>query len=152
MRFLIPAFTLFFFACVSKNTNSLDFDKLIYEFHDSSVPPEYHRSFTITLSLKTIEKCVDSYGDTISYAIKKSDASQMKKLVTLLKEAKISTISELKEDGCTGGTGVSIYCFMEKKQVFKGHVNQCGGKTSGNMQGNTEKILAFLNELMNKTN
>jgi len=41
----------------------MKFDKLFYQFHDSSVPPEYHRNYDISITKNKIIKIIYSYGD-----------------------------------------------------------------------------------------
>jgi hypothetical protein len=50
--------------CQTANYDSLA--TIIYEFTDSSVPPEYHRSFLININKNlSLKAHVDVYGDTI---------------------------------------------------------------------------------------
>ena len=37
-----------------------------YEFHDSSVPPPFHRSFVLTFTRDRARIIVDSYGDILA--------------------------------------------------------------------------------------
>jgi len=48
--------------------------KIVYHFADASVPPQYHRSYTITVIPDCVEIVVNSYGEIFAkreYTIKK---------------------------------------------------------------------------------
>ena len=63
------------------------FDKLIFRYRDSSVPPRYHRSYTITASAKQCRVVVDVYGKNIvdkTYEIKKGMFDKLKVLAQKL--------------------------------------------------------------------
>ena len=47
-------------------TGALSDDATIeYHYGDSSVPPEYHRSYTLTVTMDEVHAVVDSYGDVL---------------------------------------------------------------------------------------
>ena len=46
----------------AKMTNTA-IKEIIYRFGDASVPPDYHRSYTITVTAGGVRIVVDSYGD-----------------------------------------------------------------------------------------
>lgn len=48
------------------NPKPKEFDKIYYHFSDSSVPPKYHRSYTIVITKDEVECSVDVYGDVIA--------------------------------------------------------------------------------------
>jgi hypothetical protein len=151
MKLLVPILLLTI-SCSNKEANTTEFNKFIYQFHDSSVPPEYHRSFTITMTHDSISKMVDSYGDTISYQVNKIERSKFEDLKKIVKESELKNRKPTGQPGCSGGTGVSIYCFNKQKIIFEGYASFCGGKNIGDMTGNFEKILNFLNSLIPKIN
>jgi hypothetical protein len=80
---LAVVYMLTFFSCKGDDNSNFDGEKLptkinikkiTYRFEDSSVPPEYHRSYTITLTPERVNIVVDSYGDFIAqkeYKIRK---------------------------------------------------------------------------------
>jgi hypothetical protein len=143
--------TILISLCVSCSENdSPDFDKFVYKFHDSSVPPEYHRSFTIIMSANEISKWVDSYGDTVSYDVKKVNESDFTKLKDIVAKAGLFKCPRNNNEGCTGGTGFSIYYFKDNKKIFKGSKWQCGGEFEGDLCGETDEILKYLNKVMGK--
>lgn len=147
---ILLSVTAFLFSCGNQETP--DFDTFEYRFHDSSVPPEYHRSYTIRMTTDSISKWVDSYGDTVSYEIKPVKKSDLNKLKDLVKKAALYNCERKVEPGCTGGTGFSIYYYQDNQQIFKGSKYQCGGQDEGDLRGETDEILTFLSRYFsNKT-
>jgi hypothetical protein len=124
----------------SKNFSKMGIDEIRYCYYDSSVPPQYHRSYTITVTESVLSILVDSYGDIISDLKFESSPEQFKKLLDLLDAGKVRNITETKNEGCTGGTGEGIYCLKQSQILFHGKAFYCGNQTTGNLGG---KITAF---------
>lgn len=118
-----------------KGFTQQNIDEIKYSYYDSSVPPQYHRSYTITVTASSLAIIVDSYGDIISD--KKYDCSpeQFNNLLKLLDAGKVKNVKLKKENGCTGGTGEGINCYRAGETVFSGKAFYCGGKTSGDLGG-----------------
>ena len=78
-------------------------------FTDSSVPPEYHRSWDLTLDQDTVHLVVDSYGDVLADETVEMPAGRWKEFVADLDGA-IDDLGEAEdvEEGCTGGTAMSL--------------------------------------------
>lgn len=99
---------------------------ITYEFHDSSVPPPYHRSFVLTVSQASARIVVDSYGDVLA------DESARVPLATW--DALGSSYADLDgievveaAQGCTGGTNFAVKVAVDGDVVrdLSGYV--CGG-------------------------
>lgn len=63
------------------------FDQLTFRYSDSSVPPRYHRSYTITVSARQCSVVVDVYGKNIvdkTYEVKQEAFDQLKELAQQL--------------------------------------------------------------------
>lgn len=92
----------------SDETGELDASSTVVEYHfgDSSVPPEHHRSYTLTVRQGKARLVVDSYGDVLH------DVSQPigpAMWTALLDEAAaLESFSPEEEQGCTGGTSRSL--------------------------------------------
>lgn len=79
------------------------------QFRDSSVPPEYHRSWDLVLDADGIELVVDSYGDVVAKEAARMPAEEWEEFVAGLAE----DVEDLGEpstvDGdCDGGTGMGL--------------------------------------------
>ncbi|EAY27429.1 hypothetical protein [Microscilla marina] len=62
------------------------FDKLVLRYQDSSVPPKYHRSYTITVSPEQSIVVVDVYGKSLANKTYKLKASTFEKIKMLAEE------------------------------------------------------------------
>jgi hypothetical protein len=119
----------------NKGFTNQNIDEIKYRYHDSSVPPQFHRSYTITVTATTVAIIVDSYGKIITD--KKFDGSpeQFNNLLKLLDAGKVKNTKVKKEKGCTGGTSEDITCYKAGQSVFTGYAAYCGGQTTGDLGG-----------------
>lgn len=115
--------------------NMDDVNEITYRFIDASVPPQYHRSYTITVSTSRANVVVDSYGKILVEKTYEIPKSEFNSLLNSFQKNKIRNCSMDEGDGCTGGTGEKISVFDSKKEVFSGQVYRCGGEDYGNMCG-----------------
>ena len=111
-------------------------DQIIFIYDDASVPPDDHRSYTITVSPGQIVFEVDSYGDLIrkdSVSITKNKWTQIRQAFV---DKQIHNIAEKENpEGCTGGSGNQVYVRMRSTSLFSGHQYRCGGFNEGNLSG-----------------
>ncbi len=92
---IVIFFTLIMAGCfnseVQINSQTKNYDSpavIIYEFIDSSIPPQYHRSFLISISKKLILKTqVNVYGDTIGTVEKQITQEQWDQLLDHIKNS-----------------------------------------------------------------
>ncbi len=127
-------------AAPQKKFKDLGIDEVRYSFHDSSVPPPYHRSYTITLKADQIRIVVNSYGDIIADRQFTPETGSLSKITDLLDESAIKNVKEKEDRGCTGGNGETLECLKEGNVVFKGSAWYCGGKTTGNLGGKISSV------------
>lgn len=126
--------------------------KIIYHFGDSSVPPEYHRSYTITITKSNAHLVVDSYGNTVNEATVDADEKEFNQLLETIQESKIGNRKATKNDGCTGGgTSETLRIYEGEKAVFSGSKYPCGeGNLSGDINAVSEKIFLLFPEFREK--
>ncbi len=67
---------------------------IVYEFGDSSVPPQYHRSFVISVTDGNASVVVNSYGEILAEGSYQITRKQFKRVLKALTVADISTIQE----------------------------------------------------------
>lgn len=140
-------------GCTKKaSTTSFDgaISEISYHFGDASVPPEHHRSFTITVTPSQTKKVTDSYGDIIEDKTQAITEAQFQALVESLRSNKIGKSGKSGADdsnGCTGGTTESIKVTTDKGELLEGSVYHCGSKDFGNLSGNVEKFVADVKAL-----
>jgi len=115
--------------------------KIIYSYGDSSVPPPYHRSYTITVTNEKLHIVVDSYGDILHDKEYDMTNEEMENLIQIIEEANIRNANETTEvDDCVGGTSRSITITSKEDTVVSGTNYYCGGKTYGNIKGDTDAL------------
>ena len=79
--------------------------QITYHYGDSSVPPEFHRSYTLTIGATEVHAVVDSYGDVLQDVTADLPAEVWDNLV-----ADAATVAALgdevdgDDEGCAGGT------------------------------------------------
>jgi hypothetical protein len=115
--------------------NSTAISEITYHFGDASVPPDYHRSYRITVTSEKVRIVVNSYGEILADRTYKITPGQFDDLKASLEKHKIANCSLTDDDGCTGGTSERISCADKENEIFSGSVYHCGGKDSGNLDG-----------------
>ena len=114
-------------------------DQIIFIYDDASVPPDDHRSYTITVSPDQLFFEVDSYGNIIredSVSITKNKWNQIRQAFV---DSQIHNIAEKENpEGCTGGSGNQVYVSMGLKSLFSGNQYRCGGFNEGNLSGDLD--------------
>ncbi|MFH2141078.1 MAG: hypothetical protein ABIJ97_01550 [Bacteroidota bacterium] len=113
---------------------------IVYHFQDSSVPPEYHRSYTITAYQDSIHIIVDSYGTVLNEKTYPLSSEKFDSLISAIDEYKIRNCRETHDKGCTGGTSRSIIVYGETETITEGTMSMCGGKIYGNLSGNMDEF------------
>lgn len=110
-------------------------DQIIYEFQDSSVPPQYHRSYQLAFTPEKVVVSIDSYGDILLEKELDFTQDQFNKLLDKLAEYEIKNKEKNEDQGCTGGTGEGIKLYKGVEEIFNGYVYHCGGQDYGNLNG-----------------
>ena len=148
----LPLFMLLTIIAVSCNVDGGDtmtnakIQEITYHFTDASVPPEYHRSYTITITSDKVRIVVDSYGKILKdegYEISKKLYDDIKDSLT---RNKIRNCTLGDDAGCSGGTIERISFSDGKNEIFSGSVYHCGGKDTGNLCGD---ITSFADDVKN---
>lgn len=119
-----------------------------YRFTDSSVPPDYHRSYEIIVENGEIRFAVDSYGDVLFSETIAINQDQMNDFITNLKACKLANKAETKDDGCTGGTGVSFSIQSSEMKPLDGFEYYCGAKSYGNLNGKVDEAVRAFKKLI----
>ncbi|MCB9195885.1 MAG: hypothetical protein H6600_03210 [Flavobacteriales bacterium] len=154
MKYLLMILTIAFMtACSVNNGNGTQKEGSItylqFRFHDSSVPPKYHRSYSIIFQEDEVRVTVDSYGDILADTTIKIGKDQVEQAFGLLKKNNIAEKKETeKEAGCTGGTGISVKFGSAEQVICDGYNYYCGGDESGSLKGNVKQLQSDLKELV----
>jgi hypothetical protein len=109
-----------------------DASALEYRFNDSSVAPEYHRSFTLTLAAASPGGpasgtfVVDSYGEVLHDVEVEVDSASWSSVLSDLAALDRSDIRA--EDGCAGGTSRAVAVRADDGTALLDRtVEVCGG-------------------------
>ena len=100
-----------------------------YAFRDASVPPQYHRSETLTVTKDTSHLVIDSYGDVLADETTGTPAAVWQELGSTLTEID-ALRPESMDTGCTGGTGASVVVEAGQEPLVDVDVEFCGGTNS----------------------
>jgi hypothetical protein len=139
--YLIPVMTILSFCGFNKSFDFKDknIDQVRYSYHDSSVPPQFQRNYTITVKPDIAQVIVTSYGNLINDSSVVCTQQQFDEIINLLQTGKVRNAELSNNDGCTGGNGESLSCYSKDSLVFSGDVYHCGGTDSGNLKGDIGK-------------
>lgn len=101
---------------------------LAYRFQDASVPPEYHRSYTLDLTGSADgahgELVVDSYGDEVVRVEVDVPADAWTRAVSDLEAFDAVTTTD---QGCAGGTGREVELTAGGETLIAADIEVCGG-------------------------
>ena len=117
-----------------------DVDELVYRYQDASVPPHYHRSYSITATEDRILRVVDSYGDEIERQEAPLNPGELRTLLAEVERSLARRATPVEQAGCTGGTGESVTVSRKGEPLFRASVYHCGGKDSGDLVGNASAL------------
>lgn len=120
-----------------------------YHFQDASVPPPFHRSYTIRADTNQVQIWVYSYGDTLATGTYPLPENALQRVGQALLKNGISQHKKKKTlEGCTGGVGHEIkYLSQRDSTAFSASRYVCGGDYEGDLKGDVKQFLkdiAFL--------
>ena len=122
-------------------------DKIEYHFQDASVPPLHHRSYSWIITETQLRFTANSYGTILKDTTIAISAIKWEQCKTAFLNCGIKNQKNIETNqGCTGGTSITIQTWLNGKENFSGTASKCGGKTVGNLSGNTEKFLSVIKE------
>lgn len=96
-----------------------------FRFRDSSVPPEYHRSYTLTVDADEVRMVVDVYGDELHDVTAPVDAATWDRVLDRL--ADLGRAGDVGGD-CDGGTSSTLRVTDGDAPVLEARVAVCGGE------------------------
>jgi len=120
--------------------------EITYHFGDASVPPKYHRSYTVTVTTDKVSIVVDSYGEILADKEYEITSKRFNDIRKSLERNRIRNCTLGDDEGCSGGTIESISFSDGENKIFSGSVYHCGGKDTGNLCGD---ITSFADDAKN---
>jgi len=146
---ILLSISLLLFGCASKASIPKDklpnASKIVYHFKDRSVPPEYHRSYTIEVTKDSSSCVVDSYGDIVSSKKNIELPAFLNSLKVALATNEFERCDKFSNDGCTGGTGEALSIINNDEEIFNENVYHCGGSNYGKLCGS---LLDAVNKIL----
>jgi len=103
---------------------------VVYAFGDSSVPPAYHRSVTLTVTADQATIVVDSYGDVLAEESAATPAQVWQQLGDTL-PALASLEVAPPQQGCVGGTTLRVSVSTPDAELLQLDPEFCGGSNEG---------------------
>ncbi len=97
-----------------------------YDFQDSSVPPQYHRSYVLTITEAESQIVVDSYGDVLADETVPTSAEVWQQLSDGYPDVAALVLSPRVEE-CTGGTSFDLTVTQPKQTLLQMQADMCGG-------------------------
>lgn len=148
-------FTAFFGSCKGSDPFTKDkVSKISYEFFDSSVPPEYHRSYEISVNSDEVHLVVDTYGDILVDEVYPLSANQFDQLLVLINEARIRKCAIPDSEPCSGGTAEKL-TIDEGSKKTELYLDHCGDvqeypEGCGDVRAIIDLIKSFVPDLSEK--
>ena len=98
-----------------------------YRYGDSSVAPEYHRSYTISITESHMVIAINSYGNVLLKKEYPNTPADFKAFKEELSKKGIKKRRKKKEDPCDGGTSETIRLYKDDVKYFDAYVYHCSG-------------------------
>jgi hypothetical protein len=119
-----------------------------YRYRDASVPPEYHRSYTIRVTPERVYLSVDSYGTILLEDSFKLKPDRYQSFVAGLLALDIRKREVRANDGCAGGTTDHLELFTGQANELKGSVYHCARQDFGDLEGNVAAAVELFKGLV----
>ena len=151
MKRMLAAFIAIMTMAACEDKLALDPKKvnhIEYAFHDSSVPPPYHRSYNVKVEPDFIRLSVDSYGDILVDTTFENTTEAFQQLIELINNSKLISGENKSEPGCTGGTSEELIIFEDDKKVYAGYFENCGGNKASKIFGDYESVISAIKEMV----
>lgn len=103
--------------------------EITYSFTDSSVPPQYHRSFTLTVENGVGTLVVSAYGDELSRTEEQIDQKLIDDLFAQYRAGDLDDVFDPNsgDDGCAGGTTYALELESADDEQATTSIYVCGG-------------------------
>lgn len=119
-----------------------------YRFTDRSVPPPFHRSYTITVLQDSITVAIYDYTDILYQETRFCSNKEMKKAQTAFVRSALKPKAEDQQNGCTGGIIHNVRVHDGINEELQLYTYDCAGEKIGDMSGNIEQFAADIKALI----
>lgn len=122
--------------------------RVVYEYGDASVEPQYHRSYTVDITPDSVHVVVDSYGDVLADTTYSLEGHRFEALLEELEKSELHSVDGSRPGGCTGGTTEAFVLYGAEGLVLSGSVYHCGGEDYGDLAGDLERAAGAVRGLV----
>jgi hypothetical protein len=140
---------------LNKNNNEQDevaalenVTKVVYKYIDASVPPQYNRNYTITVTTTHSSVIVDSYGDLIAQQEYTVTQENFNDIISSLVDNEIDKGEDREASGCTGGNGAEIEYYEGDNEVFSAYRYSCANTNYGDLTGDVDEFATDMQALV----
>lgn len=127
-------------------------DTLIYNFQDASVPPPYHRSYTIRVTAEQVYFAISDYSQILSKDSLVLTRAAYDSFATAINNLHIKNRKEVIQEGCTGGTSDKLDLYRGSSKEVRGYIYYCGGKKYGDLEGDVAAAANLFKALIPELN
>lgn len=120
--------------------------RIEYRYGDSSLPPDYHRSYDVAFTDSTITLSIDSYGTVLLTRQYTNTPSAFRAFKDELASQDIKQYDDDVPSACDGGTSETLRLFKGGDKYFDAYVYHCDGE-SGTLHMPDGATRLILNQL-----
>lgn len=122
--------------------------KLVYRFRDASVPPRYHRSYTISITASEANVVVSSYGTQLNENTVPISPSDFQTALDVIEKSQITQSSETESDSKTiGGKIEYLQLFDKDTELFSGSTHNSSVQGTKILKGDIKAVRKYLRSL-----
>ena len=100
-----------------------------YRYGDSSIAPEYHRSYTISITDDKKTIVIDSYGNVLLRKEYPNTPTEFQAFIEELSKKGIKQHQDDNDDPCDGGTSETLRLYNKDVKFFDAYVYHCSGES-----------------------
>lgn len=122
--------------------------KIIYRFRDASVPPQYHRSYRISVTATKANVVVDSYGKRLNESTVELTPPEFQAVLDVLEKSQITQETETEATPrAIGGKLEYLQLFDHDLEILNANTSSSGGQGAGKLCGDTKAVRQCLRNL-----
>ncbi|MEM9485877.1 MAG: hypothetical protein AAGA83_19550 [Cyanobacteria bacterium P01_F01_bin.116] len=120
--------------------------KIVYRFRDASIPPRYHRSYTISVTANEANVVVDSYGTQLNETTVQLLPSEFQAALDIIEKSQIAVETEISPK-TVGGKIDYLTLFEDDTEIFKASTHGSGAQRDCVLCGDIKAVRQYLRSL-----
>ena len=122
--------------------------KIITRFRDASVPPQYHRSYTISVIANEATVVVSSYSKQLNECTVELSPDGFQLVLDIIEKSQITQSPETEDAKKTiGGKIEYLQLFDNDTELLNGNTHGSGTQGSGTLCGDIKAVRQYLRSL-----